>query len=559
MPAPIVEEVQADLHLDQQLEAVGKAFDALLLTLYRLTNRHNDLKKHNEDVFKQYTNVTRKLLPQDRPHAMEVQQGLLDQQKELCLGLVHNKSSIDEQSLNSMDVIKTLVAHQNVDETATRAIAAGVKGYKALLRSQDSHSQISSTNSCMLIRGPDPSEFLEKDFTTIGAQGSLHCPFSKPQTPVGTESKNGKDDGPKIRLDTCGHEDLDPIKAEQQERRSSIAPSAGTSSSRCPISRCPIRFMDKHSPEEIAEYVERHKHEIPRSHAICVKRYQKDPQNMRQLDAKYGGLINMISGLSVKHQAFLPTRDENEAGDGRATEKSASTERVEKWAENVDLASDGPVLANEANEPQNEHEADDRQSRFDRPLREVRLGESPSRPWGIHVPITEQTNASLPFSGSVPGPTSPEPRPVDPLDKSHPVESLDKAPAGPAKPAGRCPFGHGAPKPKATEPAPHVATAPDVKPDTKPLGPLWANTEPPMPPWATSKESKDKDANGKYPKDKPTKFLRLTEDPPGQADPKPMPSRVTFNGPVFFGYSAEETASLLQQFHDLNLSKSFNK
>lgn len=49
MPAPIEE---SDPHQDQ-LQAVGKAFDALLLTLYRLTNRHNDLKHHAEDVFKQ--------------------------------------------------------------------------------------------------------------------------------------------------------------------------------------------------------------------------------------------------------------------------------------------------------------------------------------------------------------------------------------------------------------------------------------------------------------------------------------------------------------------------
>lgn len=52
MPAPIAEEMQPDLHVDQ-LQAVGKAFDALLLTLYRLTNRHNDLKEHAEDMFKQ--------------------------------------------------------------------------------------------------------------------------------------------------------------------------------------------------------------------------------------------------------------------------------------------------------------------------------------------------------------------------------------------------------------------------------------------------------------------------------------------------------------------------
>lgn len=60
MPAPIAEEMQPDLHLDQ-LEAVGKAFDALLLTLYRLTNRHNELKNYTEDVFKQ-VNISFSLL-----------------------------------------------------------------------------------------------------------------------------------------------------------------------------------------------------------------------------------------------------------------------------------------------------------------------------------------------------------------------------------------------------------------------------------------------------------------------------------------------------------------
>lgn len=54
MPAPI-EDHPSDPH-QVQLQAVGKAFDALLLTLYRLTNRHNDLKQHSEDVFKQVNN-----------------------------------------------------------------------------------------------------------------------------------------------------------------------------------------------------------------------------------------------------------------------------------------------------------------------------------------------------------------------------------------------------------------------------------------------------------------------------------------------------------------------
>ena len=454
----------------------------------------------------QYTNVTRLLPPQDRPHAMEVQQNLLDQQKELCLGLVHNKPRIEEQSLNSMDVIKTLVSHQNVDETATRAIVAGVKGYKALLRSQDGLSQMSSANSCMFVRGPDPSVCLEQDFTTNGTQGSLHCPFSKPKTPSGSEAQNRAGDGPKIQVDTCGHNDLDPIKAEKEERRSSTTPSR-SSAGRCPVSRCPIRYLDKHSPEEIAEYVERHKHEIPRSHAICVKRYQRDPQNMRQLDAKYGGLINMISGLSAKHQAFLPDRQTNGNGDGH-TSPSASTERVEKWAENVDLATPAPL---------NENDDDSRKSHFDRPLREVRVGESPSRPWGIPVPLTEQTNASVPISGSVPGPMSPEPQPVDPLEQS-PTDAQ-------TKPAGRCPFGHDAPEPESHQPA----TAPEH-------GSLWAN-------WAKDdKDDKEITEDAGAPK---------AEATTAKTDALSMPSHITFNGPVFFGYSAEQTASLMQQLRDL--------
>lgn len=53
-PAAIAEDpqMQPDLHHDQ-LQAVGKAFDALLLTLYRLTHRHNDLKQYTEVAFKE--------------------------------------------------------------------------------------------------------------------------------------------------------------------------------------------------------------------------------------------------------------------------------------------------------------------------------------------------------------------------------------------------------------------------------------------------------------------------------------------------------------------------
>lgn len=50
-PAAIAE-MQPDLQHDQ-LQAVGKAFDALLLTVYRLTHRQNELFQHMDTVFKE--------------------------------------------------------------------------------------------------------------------------------------------------------------------------------------------------------------------------------------------------------------------------------------------------------------------------------------------------------------------------------------------------------------------------------------------------------------------------------------------------------------------------
>jgi hypothetical protein len=50
-PAALTE-MQPDLQYDQ-LQAVGKAFDALLLTVYRLTHRQNELFQHMDNVFKE--------------------------------------------------------------------------------------------------------------------------------------------------------------------------------------------------------------------------------------------------------------------------------------------------------------------------------------------------------------------------------------------------------------------------------------------------------------------------------------------------------------------------
>ncbi|KAJ5262424.1 hypothetical protein N7534_005378 [Penicillium rubens] len=555
----MIAEMQPDLHHDQ-LEAVGKAFDALLLTVYRLTHRQNELLLHMDNVFKQYTDVIEILPPQDRHRAFDVQTKLLEQKEEYRQGLVHSKPRVEEQPLNSMDVIKTLVAHQNVDENTFLAIKNGVKGCKSLLRSQDSLSQISS-NSCILAQAPAPAIALEKDFTTNGTQGNLHCPFSKPnkmQSANGSEAPSGKNSAPKVQIEaTCGHEHLDPIRAELEERRSSHTPSAPSSKGACPVSRCPIRFLDQHSPEEIAEYVERHKHEIPRSHAICVKRYQRNPQDMRHLDAKYGGLTSMIAGLGVKHQAFLP--DRHSSGEGHS--HSASSERVEKWAENVDPST--PNVPNEENNEEDKNEDDNRQSHFDRPLREVRVGLGAFQCLSHIYP---------PASASIP--TSPDLQADNP-DNPADADILD------AKPAGGCPFGHGKSKPETTKPEtlkPEMETSrsgerpkdDDIVTPKRPGCPFGHDKpkmEGPKPetetPWSGEWPKT-------WPKDQAVADQAAEQAPDPQVAPaapvsegsttKPIPptfstpSHITFNGPVFFGYSAEETASLLRQFGNLGKS-----
>lgn len=400
----------------------------------------------------------------------------------------------------------------------------------------------------MLAQGPVPAVPLEKDFTTNGTQGNLRCPFSKPnKMQSGSEARSGTNSAPKVQIEgACGHEHLDPIKAELDERRSSHALSAPSSKGACPVSRCPIRFLDQHSPEEIAEYVERHKHEIPRSHAICVKRYQKNPQDMRQLDAKYGGLTSMISGLGVKHQAFLP---ECQNGEGKSS-SSASTRRVEKWAEDVDLTT---PAAQPHQDTSNEDDNDEnRQSHFDRPLREVRVGESPSRPWGISVPVTDLPPASAPLNGSASGPISPNLQ-TDSSNKPH-------IPTASPKPAG-CPFGHDKTKPESPTPE-FLKPEKDSLKDLPKEGKLSAQRGCPFGhdnkvegPKVECDESnkqgiQDRDAERAPPIPPPAPISENPNTNPAISTLS-HPSSVTFNGPVFFGYSPEQTASLMQQLASL--------
>jgi hypothetical protein len=188
---------------------------------------------------------------------------------------------------------------------------------------------------------------------------------------------------------------------------------------------CPIRFLDQHSPEEVAAYFELHKHELPRSHEICVKRYQSNEEQIRELDAKYGNIVSMIQGLGQKHVSLLPENlgdDHHDAEQDLDDDERASHEKIRKWASTVYTGPDAPVEDKEGGETE-----DERLPRFDRPLRDVRLGESPSRPWGIQVPIDVQDRAES-VSPSVAAAAEPQ-VPQPPLETQ-----LEK-------PKGKCPFG----------------------------------------------------------------------------------------------------------------------
>lgn len=256
-------------------------------------------------------------------------------------------------------------------------------------------SSPSSTNWGQQVN-PHPSPSLGDNQKRPGAGEPLTCPFmlNKPVhvgnsrttcSPYGSVTPRPDSLAPlQIDQEITG----DPIAAEARNARASSPPPSVNGVT----SKCPIRFLDKHSPEELAEYFSHHKHEIPRSHEICVRRYQSNSDSIRQLDAKYASLASLILGLGVKHQPMLTTKD---ADDDLAMTKS-SAEMVEEWADNV------KELCKDANmeDTLSQSKPDSRVGVFDRPFKEIRVGESPSRPCGIPVPFPErQAQSTVPARG----------------------------------------------------------------------------------------------------------------------------------------------------------------
>jgi len=314
----------------------------------------------------------------------------------------------------------------------------------------------SKSRRCPVTRQTTDPEDLEHDFTTPGIQGNLECPFAKIAT-------NGLPATPNSQMDPIAAEfHQDKVSERQPDKVSVVSPTQNSM-------QCPIRFLDQHSPEEVAQYFQKHKHEIPRSHEICVRRYQVNEDSIKKLDAKYGTLVNMIQGLGTKHKQYLPEGEEKIAGD------HSSTRAVEKWAEDVseksEPAEQTPATLN--------NDEEQRMSHFERPLREVRVGESPTRPWGISVPVDHQPAASAAVSE----------RDVDQSPAKSPSMKARSRVDGADK---KCPFDH-----------------------TKMRPPAKAKAVPSAQPERSSNP--------------------ITERP-----------QIVFNGPVFFGYSAEQAAIFLQ-------------
>lgn len=404
-------------------------------------------------------------------------------------------------------------------------------------------------------RAPSLSTVLEQDFTVPGKKSSLLCPFAAQAKSTNLSMEDHRNslgastlesDQPLTPLDVrdpTPHQSSDPICAAMyEEAMCSPPPSAAGSAA-----KCPIRYLDQHSPEEVAKYFETHKHEIPRSHEVCVKRYQRNENDVRKLDAKYGNnIVSMIQGLGQKHQPMLSTMEED------AMEiEYLSDERVKDWAK--DISGDGAKNEEELPVEHEEHE-EEREGRFDRPLREVRVGESPSRPWGISVPIQ---NDPLPQSLLDPPavPLSAEYNNAKPAGKcpfghgakaeaqQKPIEA--DHPSATTKPPGKCPFGHDA-KAKAQQKPIEEADHPSAT--TKPPGKCpfpqaqMVNGARPMP--SDDGGVKPEEAPPRAQKQQPV-FVQAPETSKLGAG---GPQQMVFTGPVFIGYPIDQAMALMQQW-----------
>ncbi|KAF4123553.1 hypothetical protein GMORB2_6254 [Geosmithia morbida] len=400
--------------------------------------------------------------------------------------------------------------------------------------------------------GDKPSSMstaLEQDFTIEGKKGNLQCPFSRRQSPdrSGEEPEEEADDQP----GPMPHDIDDPICAAMYEESAALSHAAKSNTA----SKCPIRYMDKHSPEEIAHYVETHKHELPRSHEVCLRRYNNEEQ-VKQLDSKYGNIVSMVEGLGQLHQSMLRESGEQLEPTRYVEGDKASNERVQKWATTVtaSAASDLEEAVENTAAPEPDEDDDDaaRQGRFDRPLKEVRVGESPSRPWGISVPIYDMPGYGdeLPFS--------PPPAPVRMSSGHGNATSPHDDGQPPARKPGKCPFDHtklqgfpGMATAMSQHHGPEVQDEEDIDAPRTPQPPhnftpakepsTHAHGHPPPPLTSSSRQHLGQ----------PPAFIKpgngITGGPP-PPNGVHAPPQMVFTGPVFIGYPVDQAIQIMNQY-----------
>ncbi|KAF2812521.1 uncharacterized protein BDZ99DRAFT_383628 [Mytilinidion resinicola] len=519
----------------QVAEQLADGFIALSGEYQLLADQHRELESKLLWAKQQYLDLLKRFSPTTA--AAEHRAFLQDLEQPASVPLVPRPDWLAQLSTHDDGERRTrayIIRQASISAEQIRANSddeVGVKIWNGPSADRESASVSAPSRSHM-----DSTLGLERDFTIPGTPSRLGCPFAA--TPSGRRVSTSGRQSPlggsplatprssmsMSRIMQHGRRSKrpsfhDPIRAEICGIDSHVDPVSGAesvASGSAPV--CPIRFLDQHSPEEVAKYFENHKHEIPRSHEVCVKRFQSNTESIKQLDAKYGNLVSMIQGLGVKHQPWLPKEPEED--EDEAIERQ-SGDRVEKWAKAVSesLHDEDEAIADTHVDEVNIPDDMDRTPHFDRPLKEIRVGESPSRPWGISVPSKYHRNKA----DSVASSERDKSATASPL--SQPKFNMGMAsemPADmPAKPSGGgCPFDHtrmtmGVPQ------TPHVAPPETPHPQILPEQPQQQD---PFVPPPTSPAPESSEAN------KPT--------------PQPQ---VIFNGPVFIGYAPEQIMAFLAQ------------
>ncbi|KAH7383231.1 hypothetical protein BKA66DRAFT_570268 [Pyrenochaeta sp. MPI-SDFR-AT-0127] len=488
----------------QLAEQLVEGFAALSGEYQTLFDQQKQLESKLSWAKQQYLDLLKRFAPdtlsQDHLAFLQDLERVGDEQPRIRLNLVDQLAQSDDVERKSRAVV-IRKAEEAATELHAPADASGVKIWSGPSADKATVLPDIQTNA---LKSP-----LEKDFTTAGSPSKLGCPFAASGSGRGSPLATPRSST--SRLSLRGRRSkrpsfTDPIRAEIcGNDLASTSPSVAASGS---AAVCPIRFLDQHDPEEVAKYFEKHKHELPRSHEVCITRFQSNQDSIEQLDRKYGNLVNMIQGLGQTHQAWLPEEPEDvieEEPEAEAIVDAKADAKVQRWATAVSASLQGGTPPGEE-EPEEQVVDDHRTAHFDRPMKEVRVGESPSRPWGISIPAKYTNEESSSSVGSAPTAS-----PQLPLETSRPIVET------PLK-AGKCPFDHLAMGKMPTPQDPETPRQP-------PSQPLPAASQPPPAP---------------QPETQPQGQSRKEQEAP-----RIIPQMV-FNGPVFLGYPPDQLIALLQ-------------